>query len=944
MEINNQRENSKRTILLISDNKGLHKLISRILSVQGYYLKCESDYFEALTIIPDLLPDLIFIDIDDNLIVDFELLRRSISNIPFIIIFKQNGKYSKADLEKSGASEYILKGDNFSSLLLNGVKNVFEKIFIGKKLEDSLELLKITKFSLNSAKDLIFWIDESGKIFYFNQSVCNLLNYSPDELNNMKISEICHDISIESGFEYEEESITEKCSIFEYFFLTKNGNKIPVEINVNNFVYDLKCLTLIIARDITERKKTEEMLMISRNKVSHLNVVLKSLRDINKLITKEKNQIELINKTCDILVNRNPCYLLSSILLFDENKNITGVAKKCAHNSNYAAACPSLQNGNCISCMLKTLSNPQHLYIMDTDLCPECRSTEFQTRVGSMRIKLEYNDELYGILSVSTSVDLINEKEEHDLVIEIANDISYALFNLKQQKKIIESENKYESLVESSSSIICSIDLDFNFSFINKTFDHILGYPGNNLIGTNFLGIIDSEYRQNLKEKLLDIYNTNKKIIQNTRMTNSTGKKISMEMNIVPLYHEQNRIKGFLCIIQDVSEKEYLEKQLKQSQKMEAIGRLAGGIAHDFNNILTIILGNSDLISKSFDDKTRIKNGIENIRSSAMRAASLTHQLLAFSRKEMIQPKVLEVNNIINDINKLLNRLIGEDINIEIDLEPELYKIKADKSQIDQIILNLVVNSRDAMQEGGTIKIKSYNQLIDENNITLYPESYPGKFICLSIEDNGCGMDKDIISEIFEPFFTTKETGKGTGLGLSVVYGIVKQNHGWIDLISEVNKGSIFSIFFPAIQEKNTDKDQIESLKIDLNSKNRNLLLIEDETEVRMFVTEFLEVNGYNVYPANGKKEALELFESNEGNFDLVFSDVVLGDGNGIEIIEHLKSINPGLPVLLTSGYADEKSKWSIIKEKGYHFIQKPYKINDLIFALKNATTEIIKN
>jgi CheY-like chemotaxis protein len=286
---------------------------------------------------------------------------------------------------------------------------------------------------------------------------------------------------------------------------------------------------------------------------------------------------------------------------------------------------------------------------------------------------------------------------------------------------------------------------------------------------------------------------------------------------------------------------------------------------------------------------------------------------------------------------KMLNRIIGEDVTIKIDLQHDIWNIVADSSRIDQIIMNLSVNARDAMAKHGSILIKSENIIIDEETQKNIYDSYPGKFVRLTIEDTGKGMSKDTIAHIFEPFFTTKEFGKGTGLGLSVVYGIVKEHKGWINVYSELDKGTTIRIYLPANSEG--IKEEVKEIKelTDLKGNGKRILLIEDEESIIRFAKRILGSNGYIVFAAKNGKEAIKLFNEEDQAFDMIFSDSILPDTTGLELVEKITSMKPEIKVLLTSGYLDDKSQWSVIKEKNYTFLQKPYEMNNLLKIVKKV-------
>jgi len=375
------------------------------------------------------------------------------------------------------------------------------------------------------------------------------------------------------------------------------------------------------------------------------------------------------------------------------------------------------------------------------------------------------------------------------------------------------------------------------------------------------------------------------------------------------------------------------QDQLLQSQKMEAVGRLAGGVAHDFNNLLTAISGYAELLSCDTSLSKSVHGDIGQIRKAAGQAATLTRQLLAFSRRQPLQPVVIDLNKIVIDTDAMLRRLIGEDIELITTLDESSCQAKADPGQLEQVMINLAVNARDAMPEGGKLTIATRNVVLDSKACATIHDAHPGSFVCLSIEDTGSGIERDIIDQIFEPFFSTKGPTKGTGLGLAVVYGIIRQHGGWINVFSEPNQGTAFKVYLPSIQDARSASEESTTTGEPraVRGAGQRILLVEDEEAVRELASRALRENGYVVFEARAYEEALELFEREGGNFDLVFSDVVLPDKSGIRLIDTLLSRRPDLPILVSSGYTDQKSQWPVIQEKGFRFLQKPYSLVDLL-------------
>jgi nitrogen-specific signal transduction histidine kinase/ActR/RegA family two-component response regulator len=381
---------------------------------------------------------------------------------------------------------------------------------------------------------------------------------------------------------------------------------------------------------------------------------------------------------------------------------------------------------------------------------------------------------------------------------------------------------------------------------------------------------------------------------------------------------------------EDVTEKRVLEKQLRMAQKMEAIGRLSGGIAHDFNNHLGVIIGYSRVLKKALGEKNALCDHALEIEKAGQRAASLTKQLLAFSRQQVLTPSVLSLNTLASDMENMLPRLLGEDVAVSLALEPKLDSVKADPSQIEQVIMNLAVNARDAMPTGGKLKIRTANVELDQTYTRTHPGSRPGNYVLLAVTDTGTGMDSGTITHIFEPFFTTKDVGKGTGLGLATVYGIVKQSNGYIWVDSAPGKGTSFEIYLP----RHVGQPAAEEPKADGTERLRgseSILLVEDAQPLRKLAQTFLEAAGFRVWSAGSGEEALEVAAGSGVNFDLLLTDVVMPGMNGRVLAEQLLPRQPGMRVLYMSGYTDSFIAGHGVLEPGTYLVHKPFTEEELI-------------
>lgn len=378
------------------------------------------------------------------------------------------------------------------------------------------------------------------------------------------------------------------------------------------------------------------------------------------------------------------------------------------------------------------------------------------------------------------------------------------------------------------------------------------------------------------------------------------------------------------------------EEKLRQKQKMETIGVLAGGVAHDFNNLLTAINGRCDLLLRKLSESDPMYNDLKEIRKAGGRAASLTSQLLTFSRQQIIEPKVLNLSHVINDVHDMLQRLIGEDIILKTDLQDNVF-IKADSNQIDQILMNLAVNARDAMQKGGRLTITTYYKSFDQNIEFTQTEALgQGDYAVIEVTDTGSGMTKDTIDRIFEPFFTTKKVGKGTGLGLSTVYGIIKQSNGGIEVKSTPGEGTTFIIYLPLIDHEMPEIPEAEikkepEPKIVISDKKRTILLVEDQEMVQDLVTEILEDEGFKIITACNGVNALEVAKSHEGTIDLMLTDVIMPEMNGRDLAAKMHEDKPDLKILFMSGYTGEEMRNRGVLEPGTNFIQKPFTPDSLV-------------
>jgi two-component system, cell cycle sensor histidine kinase and response regulator CckA len=471
------------------------------------------------------------------------------------------------------------------------------------------------------------------------------------------------------------------------------------------------------------------------------------------------------------------------------------------------------------------------------------------------------------------------------------------------------AEAKYRTLVERLPLVTYIDRLDEHSSalYMSPQIEPILGYTVDEWTGDNelFPKLLHPDDRERVMAEIAHAHRTNESFRSEYRLLARDGRTVWFRDEAIHELDELGRpavARGYML---DITARKELEEQLRQSQKMDAVGRLAGGVAHDFNNLLTAIGGYAELVLQRTDSDDPLRRNVEEIKKAGERAASLTGQLLAFSRKQMLQPKVLDLNAIVEDMGKMLEALLGDDIELELELDPALGRTKADPGQVEQIILNLTVNARDAMPDGGRLSIVTAPVELDELAAKRSLAPSPGRYVLLSVADTGSGIEPDVLPKIFEPFFTTKEIGKGTGLGLSTVYGIVEQSGGGISLQSEPGLGTTFRVYLPQLDEEKPVEivDVVQPLP---ECEPATIMVVEDEAVVRELVCELLEKSGHTVLAAADAAEALEQWDEHEGRIDLIVTDFSMPGMSGRQLAERLAGSSPRLGVLFMSGYADD--------------------------------------
>lgn len=504
----------------------------------------------------------------------------------------------------------------------------------------------------------------------------------------------------------------------------------------------------------------------------------------------------------------------------------------------------------------------------------------------------------------------------------------------KAETALRESEEKFRALVQATTQYVWTTETDQKPNELPEWWGDLTGQTPEESQGWGWINRLHTDDRESVKGVWREAFEQKTVFNYVFRVLTRQNEYNYFVCRGVPICNEDGTIRRWVGTLNDITEKKLAEvelvkkeEQLQQAQKLESIGRLAGGIAHDFNNMLTVINGYSDLALRGLSHDDPLRRKIGEIKTAGERAAELTNQLLAFSRRQLLKTKVLDVNPIISNTTLMLQRLIGEDIQLVEDLSPDISKIEADSGQLSQILMNLIINSRDAMPQGGNITIKTENVYLNEEFVDHNIGANVGDHILLKIADTGTGMEEEIKNHIFEPFFTTKDVGRGTGLGLSTVYGIVNQFGGYISVESAVGVGTTFDIYLPAFEES-VDNTENQRTTINFTHGTETILLVEDEELVRKLSQQFLETAGYKVIEAENGAQAIAICEQMNNEIDMLITDVVMPEMSGRELADKLSEICPR--VLFTSGYTDDAVMRHGITNVNFNFLQKPFTFDEL--------------
>jgi two-component system cell cycle sensor histidine kinase/response regulator CckA len=772
------------------------------------------------------------------------------------------------------------------------------RILDSTKLAVKTKILQPFRELLESAPDAIVIVNEAGEIVLINSQTEKLFGYDREDLLGHSVERL-----IPARFQdrhpddrtayFNDPRVRPLGAGLELYAIRKDGQEFPVEISLTPLETEEGTYVTAAIRDIGERKRVE-------GQIHKLNVELQAKEQLQLLLDSTAEAIYAIdlNGACT-LCNAAGLRLLG----YGHESELLG---KDMHITMHHTR-PDGRPYPVAECKIYQASREGKRAHVTDEVLWRADGTSFPAEYWSYPIK--HDERIVG--GVVTFFDITERK--------------------RAEEQLRRSESRYRSIIESAPYGVLRVDQNGRIAMANSALAAMLGYQGpDEVLGLNTgadVYLIPTEQQRDR-----DYASKDPRVGYETRWKRKDGKTITVRLGGRRLPDDDELPGGVEVFVEDITEQRSLQKQFEHAQKMEAVGRLAGGVAHDFNNLLMVISGYAQLMQDPPTDSRKVSQYVTQIREASSRAAGITRQLLAFSRKQVLEPTILDLNYVVKDLGKMLPRLLGEDVETVMELDPQVGTVRADRGQIEHVIMNLGVNARDAMPQGGRLTIATSNVALDASYYqgVVVP---PGQYVLLAVSDTGTGMDAETQVHIFEPFFTTKEAGKGTGLGLATVYGIVKQSNGFIWVYSEPDKGSIFKIYLPRVDAAAGSDESLQLVQVP-SAGTETILLVEDETALRNVCRVYLESKGYTVLEAGNAKEAMKICQSHDRPIHVLITDIVMPGLGGLELAKSALEMRPALSVVFVSGYTDHQSDRKAI---GFgKFLQKPFSFDALARTVRS--------
>jgi nitrogen fixation negative regulator NifL len=793
---------------------------------------------------------------------------------PMLVMTSNPDGRVAAEAMRRGALDYIVKTPEAFAVLTHTVSRALRLWEILREGHQTREALMASEDRyrklFHNIADAIFVHDLEGRILAANAAACESYGFTAAEFGSMNIlgvstagkaSPLFHELSRLQEDETHQFATRHRC---------KDGRLISIEVNARRITWNDQPAVMSICRDVTARDEAQ-----------------KQLRQLSRAVEQSPASI-VITDTRGVIEYVNPKFTQLTGYAMDELRGHTPRVLKSGETpaADYQRLWKTITQGREWRGLLHNRRKNGELFWEHASISPITDDTGRITHF------------------LGVKEDITEYKRVEDA--------------------LRESEERFRTLVENAPAGIF-VQQESRFAYLNQTAAHAFGYSlPDHLIGESVVERFHPDFREQVRTRI-------RLINEEGRAANlapevclrKDGSCFEAEFTAVPFLYRGKC--GALVFFQDVTERKRLESQLRQAQKLEAIGQLAGGVAHDFNNILSAIMMHLGLLQMHPMLGEDMRASLQDLDAEARRAATLTRQLLMFSRRSVLEIKPVDVNEVVTNLLKMLGRLIGEQNDLQFHPRTGLPSVAADPGMLEQVLMNLVVNARDAMPQGGRITIGTSVVDFEAGDTMACPERRPGRFVCLSVADTGCGMDTETQRHIFEPFFTTKEAGKGTGLGLSIVHGITAQHRGWIELQSALNEGTTFRIFLPVLTQ-NVLNASPKPANDPVKGGRETILLVEDDGRVRTSIGQTLRVLGYRVYEAANGKSAMALWQMHHPDIDLVLTDMVMPEGmTGLELIERLQMQRPGLKTILSSGYSGEIVQAGMRGGPGIVYLPKPY-------------------
>ncbi|MFH1114599.1 MAG: PAS domain S-box protein [Pseudomonadota bacterium] len=925
-------EESRIRLLLIEDDRIDRMAFQRFVRNEElpYEYDCAGSVAEAKVRLGSDSYDVVVMDFVLGDGTAFDLFDHVPGHVPIVVVTGGGDEETAVQAMKAGASDYVIKDPdgNYLKILPVTVSNAIKaknaeialqkaRDELEKRVEERTAELKRVNDRLRlevaerrkaeekyrgifeNAVEGLFQTTPDGGFVNANPAAAQILGYrSPEELM-AEVTDVRRQVYVCPGSREEFVArMREHQSVptLETQMFRRDGTKIWVSIHARPVYGDDGELILIegILEDITGRKEAEEAIWRSEQKyrslVDNAPIGILSIDSTGRILDVNQKLLEILGPPSAQAAKALNVFTFPAL----KAAGISDLVKTCLEEKRVVTEeLPYLSPGG----------KQSHVRIIAAPI-------------------LLLHDATYGC---QAAVEDITERKKAEAAL---------LESRKRYRQLYDeakrAEQLYRSLLDSTPDAVVVHDIEGRVLYLNDSFAHLFGWTRQEVKGSRIPNIPDLE-RQKTAQAIQGVLAGGEPCRGlHTQRTTKDGRVLDISISASRYLDHEGKPAGLIVVMSDITEQKRLQEQLRQASKMEAIGQLAGGVAHDFNNLLTAMMGYSNLLLHKIPKDADYREQVYQIGRAAERAASLTRQLLAFGRKQNLELKVIDVNSAITEFAKILGRLIGENIELVMRLDESLAPVEADPSQIEQILMNLAVNARDAMPGVGCLTLETANAVLDEEYARGRPEVTAGRYARIAISDNGCGMDSATVSRIFDPFFTTKEKGVGTGLGLSTVYGIVKQHHGHLAVYSEPGTGTTFKVYLPAVDQTPDVVSETTPIRASERYGAETVLLVEDEEIVRSLASEVLEMLGYRVLAASNPDEALTVSRGYVGHIDLLLTDVILPRMDGKTLYTHLSPERPEMAVLYVSGYTEGFIVQHGVLLPGVHFLQKPFTVTSL--------------